>query len=275
MKRQITLVILAILFCAFSTNTEPLSHLDKMKLKGSVKSVLEVINTIHSNSHNKLISNTISAFSNSGMLSEIIELKDHKLFSKKVYSYSMDNELLGYNDYNPDGSIYLKVSYKCNEKGYITSEHFDRSTQKLYNKDRQKMDVEYEKIYQNLFSEIVYKYDFKGYKIEEKYIKPDGSLSHKFTYKYDYRYNLLELKYFNSNGKSVKRVKYKYNNNNYIVESKTYISNRLALTSTFSYEYDSFNNWIKKYEERKVEENIFTEDISKDNILTERIIKYN
>lgn len=275
MKRQITLVILAILFCAFSTNTEPSCHLDQMKLKGSILSVLEIANTISSNSNNELVSNTISAFTTSGMLSEIIEVKDHKLFSKKVYSYSKDNELLGYNDYNSDGSIYLKVSYECNEKGHITSEHFDRSTQKLYNRDGQKMDVEYEKIYQNLFSEIVYKCDFKGYKIEEKYVKPDGKLSHKFTYKYDYRYNLLELKYFNSNGKSVKRVKYKYNNNNDIAESKTYISNRLALTSTFSYEYDSFNNWIKKYEERKVEENIFTEDISKDNILTERIIKYN
>lgn len=274
MKRQITLVLLAILFCAFHTNNKPPSHLDQMKFKGSIKSVLEVVKVIDSDADNKLVFTTISTFANSGMLYEIKELKNHKLFSKKIYTYSINNELLGYIDYNSDGSIYLKVTYDFNEKGFITAEHFDRSNQKMYNKERQKIDVEYEKIYQNLFTEIVYKCDFKGYKIEEKYLKPDGSLSHKFTYKYDYKYNLLELKQYNSSGKSIKRIKYRYNSNGDTEESKTFFSNRLALTSTFSYEYDSFNNWTKKHERRQVEENIFTEDISRDDVLTERIIKY-
>ena len=275
MKQQITLVILAIILSAFSTNNKPPTHLDKMELKGNIESIRKIVNVIKPTSGNILISSTLSAFNTTGMLREIIELKNHKLFSKKVFSYSAEDELMGYTDYNSDGSVYLEVICSNNEKGHITSEHYNRTSQKLYDEDRQRVDVEYEKIYKNLFTEVIYKSDFKGYTLEEKYLRADGSLSHKYTYKYDYKYKLLELKYFNSEGKSVKRIKYRYNKNGQVEESKTYISNRLALTSTFSYEYDSFNNWIRKYEERQVVENIFTEGISKDNILTKRIIKYN
>jgi len=259
---------------AFSTNNKPPTHLDKMELKGSIESIRKIVNAINPNSDNILISSTMSAFNTTGMLREIIELKDHKLFSKKVFSYSSEDELLGYTDYNSDGSVYLEVICSNNEKGFITSEHYDRTTQKLYNENRQRVDVEYEKIYKNIFTEIIYKSDFKGYTLEEKYLRADGSLSHKYTYKYDYKYKLLELKYFNSEGKAVKRIKYKYNKNGEVDESKTYISNRLAITSNFSYEYDSNNNWNKKHEKRQVVENIFTSGISKDDVITERIIKY-
>jgi len=85
---------------------------------------------------------------------------------------------------------------------------------------------------------------------------------------------LVELKIYNSKGQAEKRIKYRYNKYNDVFESKTYISNRLALTSTFSYVYDEYDNWISRTEKRKLQENLFTTNIDSSDILTQRIITY-
>jgi hypothetical protein len=266
--------VLAATLTSVSTRTTPPSHLDQLKLKGKVKSLTETTVTLSQDSSKLLNSKTIRNFNKMGMLIEILEFNNQKLTSKKIYNYSSENKLLNLKDYNPDGSLYLLVNYYVDKNGFTISKKYDRSSQRFFDEKRQKADVEYEKYYNSLFTEVTYKCDFKGYKLEEKYTMSDGSLSHMYTYKYDFKYNLCELKYYNSSNKLAKRVKYKYNKKGDIAESKTFISNRLAITSAFSYDYDLEGNWLKKVENKDVEENIFTTDISNENTITERIVDY-
>ncbi len=221
-----------------------------------------------------IVFHTVSEFSKSGMLTVVKEFRDGQLFSKKVYDYSVDQQLLGYGDYNADGSLYLKVKYSFDENGFLIGEKFDRTQQKLYNPNRQKVFQEYEKIYENMFVEIIYKCDFKGHKIEEKYLNANGSLSRLFTYKYDYRFFKTEEKYYNAERRPVWRTKFKQNSHGFVQECKKYISNRLAVTSTFIYQYDTQGNWIERFEKRKVEDNILTVEISRNDIVSTRIIAY-
>ena len=279
MKQQITLVnwaiiVLSVSLLSVSNSIKTPTHLEQLNVKGCIKTFMERENPDNKDSIKKLITDTERFFSKSGMLHSVNEYRNHKLFSKKTYNYSSDNRLIGHTEYNSDGTLFINVIYQWDEDGFLLSEHYDRSSQKQYNAQRQKIDVEYEKIYENLFTDVLYKCDFKGYVLEKKYLKPDGSISHKYTYKYDFKYNLMELKSYNSDGKTTKRVKYRHNQYGDVLESKTFISNRLAITSQFSYDYDTLNNWLKKHENRKVEDNIFTIDISKDDVLTERIIEY-
>lgn len=279
MKRQITIVnwaiiVLSVSLLSVSSSIKTPTHLEQLNIKGCIKTFMERKNPDNKDSLNKLIIDTEHFFSKSGMLNSVNEFRNHKLFSKKIYNYSTDNKLIGHTEHNPDNSPYLNVTYQWDEDGFLLSEHYDRSLQKQYNAERQQIDVEYEKVYENLFTDILYKCDFKAYVLEKTYLKPDGSISHKYTYKYDFKYNMIEMKSYNSDGKATKRVKYRHNQYGDVLESKTYISNRLAITSQFSYNYDTLYNWLKKHEQRKVEDNIFTIDISKDNVLTERIIEY-
>ncbi len=274
MQRQVTILFLAVVIMSSGMITKEPTKLDELNLKGNVKSVLETVNATLKGSGTSASSNKLSIFSNIGMLIETQLHKNHKLYSRIVYTYSAENKLLEYIDFNADGSQYLKVSYDYNEKGHIKEEHFDRTEQKRYDENRQLIDLEYEKYYELLFTDVKYKCDYKGFKLEEKYLRSNGSLSHKLTYKYDFKYNLIELRYYNSANKPTKRIKFKYNSKGNKSESKTFISNRLAVTSLFTYEYDNNKNWINRLEKRKVEENIFTSDIGSDDVITKRVIVY-
>lgn len=265
---------MAIIFCSADIYTYTPSSSVKLNLNGSVKSITQLENKLSSDSTNKIIRNSTKIFDNNGKIIELLKFKNHKLFSRINYYYSDSGNISYSQETNADGSLYLQIKYFYDEDGYIESKVFDRSQQKSYNIDRQKADVEYEEYYSNLFTKIQYKCDYKGYKLEETYLKDNEELTRKLTYKYDYKYNLVELKIYNSNGQVDKRIKYRYNKYNDILESKTYISNRLALTSTFTYNYDDNENWISRTEKRKLQENLFTTNIDSSDILTQRIITY-
>lgn len=265
---------MAIIFCSSDIYTYTPSSYVKMNLNGSVKSLTQLENILSPDSTNNIIQNSTKLFDNDGKIIELMKFKNHKLFSKIKYHYSDSGNISYCRETNADGSLYLMVKYFYDADGYIKSKIFDRSHQKSYSFDRQEADVEYDEYYSNLFTKIQYKCDYKGYKLEEKFLKNNGELTRKLTYKYDYKYNLVELKIYNSKGQAEKRIKYRYNKYNDVFESKTYISNRLALTSTFSYVYDENDNWISRTEKRKLQENLFTTSIDSSDILTQRIITY-
>lgn len=274
MKRQITLLMMAVILCSSDIYTYTPSSYVKMNLKGSVKTLTELENKLSPDSNSKIIQNSTKFFDNSGKIIQLMKFKNHKLFSKVNYHYSDSGNIDYANETNPDGSLFLRVEYFYNEDGFIESKVYDRSYQTSYNVDRQKVDVEFDEYYSGLFTKIQYKCDYKGFKLEEKFLKDNGELTRKRTYKYDYKYNLVELKIYNSNGQVDKRIKYRYNKYNDILESKTYISNRLALTSSFTYVYDDNDNWTSRTEKRKLQENLFTANIDTNDILTQRIITY-
>lgn len=265
---------MAIIFCSSDIYTYTPNSYVNLNLKGDVKTITQLENKLSPDSTNNIIQNCTKYFDNSGKIIELLKFKNHKLFSRINYYYSDSGNIKYSKETNADGSLYLTINYFYNDEGHIESKIYDRSNQKSYNIDRQKEDIEYDKYYNNLFTKIQYKCDYKGYKLEEKYLKDNGELTRNLSYKYDYKYNLVELKIYNSKGQVEKRVKYRYNKYNDVLESKTYISNRLALTSTFSYVYDETKNWISRTEKRKLQENLFTTNIDSSDILTQRIITY-
>ncbi len=257
-----------------SANKKQISDLERMNLKGNIKTLLEIVQVIYENSEKSIIFNTITNFNIDGMIVEKRILKKHTLFSRLVYNYNSENQITGFNDYNPDGSLYISVTYESDEDGFIIAEHYDRSTQRLYDEKRQPIDVLNEEYYEKLFTDIFYKRDFKGYKLEEKYLKANGSLSHKYLYSHNYKYYLVEKKYYNSANNLFYKTKYKYNEHGDSYKSTTFISHRLGYVTTFTYEYDVFDNWVKREETKEIEDNIFTKDVIRDLVVTDRIIQY-
>ena len=274
MKQQIILVFVIVFLTSASTNKKQISDLERMNLKGNIKTLLEIVQVIYENSEKSIIFNTITNFNIDGMIVEKRILKKHTLFSRLVYNYNSENQITGFNDYNPDGSLYISVTYESDEDGFIIAEHYDRSTQRLYDEKRQPIDVLNEEYYEKLFTDVFYKRDFKGYKLEEKYLKANGSLSHKYLYSHNYKYYLVEKKYYNSANNLFYKTKYKYNEHGDSYKSTTFISHRLGYVTTLTYEYDVFDNWVKREETKKIEDNIFTKDVIRDLVVTDRIIQY-
>jgi hypothetical protein len=274
MKKQVPLLFVLIIFCASDIYVYKPNSLEGNNLKGQIKSITNLQTVLNFDSKQQIIKNTIETYDRNGRLLELKKLKNHKLFSTINYHYTIEGILDFSLETNPDGSKFLTINYNYDDKGFLRSKHFDRAEQRKYNNERRKTEVEYEQYYNNMFTGVLYKCDYKGYKLEEKFLKQNNQLSYKLTYKYDYKYHLVELKYYNSKGQAEKRTKYRYNQEGDVLESKTYISNRLALSSSYSYTYDIRKNWISRTEKRKLGDNFFASDIDTSNILTQRIIVY-
>jgi hypothetical protein len=273
MKQTTALISLIVLLAVFSSSVIPQSNLKQMHLNGSIRTLTETI-SFTNDTLNQPLSSTFSRFTKSGMLVEKRILKNNKLFSKTIFEYSLDDEMLGFTDYNADGSVYFKVKCDCDDNGFVVSEQYDRSFQEKYNENRQVIDFRYDEIYEKIFITVIIKNDFKGYKLEEKFLNPNGTLSHRRVYKYDFKYNLTETKTYNSSNNLQKKYKNKYTRTDDLIKSKLFISNRLAVTSAYSYEFDLIGNWVKRIETREVEENIYTEDISRETFVSKRTIEY-
>ena len=85
-----------------------------------------------------------------------------------------------------------------------------------------------------------YKYNLKGYKVEETYYSPDGEhLFYKLLYKYDKKGNKIELAAYDSN-------------------------NDLYFIMSYEYSYDEKGNWINR----------ISYDNNMPDAITEREIKY-
>ena len=113
--------------------------------------------------------------------------------------YNKKGNTIEENDYNSDGSLFSKFTYKYDEKGNIIEKND-------YDSDG------------SLNYKTTYKYDEKGNMIEANFYNSDGSLSFKLTYKYDEKGNMIEATYYNSDGRLDSKTTYKYEydkNNNW------------------------------------------------------------
>ena len=121
---------------------------------------------------------------------------------------------------------------------------------------------------------MIYKSEYRGYCIEENYLKADSSLSFKFVAKYDFRGNKLESGYYHGNDRLSWMSKYKYDRYDNLIESRVYKSNRIAVLSEYKYKFDAVGNWVIRNEEREVHVNILTAGLERANTVTERKIEY-
>ena len=184
---------------------------------------------------------------------------DGSLEAKSTYKYDENGNRIVINSYEPDGSLYSKKTFKYDNKGV-------RIESNRYNKDG------------SLKEKTTYKYDKKGNKIESNTYKSDGSMYEKKTYKYDDKGNKIETNKYSANGDLNYRWKYKYDEKGNKIESKMYRSKmfgstmnlidtdkydekgnkvetkkydpygNLKIRLTYKYEYDEQLNWVKRIE---------------------------
>jgi hypothetical protein len=196
------------------------------------------------------------------------------LFSYVQFTYNLSNIIKESVELNPDQTPYLKIKYSSNDKGIVTKESYIRDFQKSYDLQRQSINVEYEKYYNNLFTIVQYKNDVKGNVIEKRHFSNDNRLLFKYLYKYDYKHNLVEIKFYNNSGKLSWRKKMIYSPQNQMTSSKLYKSNRIAQSSKFDYKLDPHENWIECIETRTIYNNFFADDINNNTLITIRKIEY-
>ena len=222
---KIILAILSVLRLVSCKQSEKKNDLTEENLKGKVKSIketlYEAVDKFGQIEKGNWFNNYFTIYDKKG---NIIEENDYdsdgSLNSKTTYKYDEKGNKIEENDYDSDGRLSYKYTYKYDEKGNIIEEnHYDSDGR--------------------LRSKYTYKYDKKGNMIEANFYNSDGSLSFKFTYKYDEKGNMIEVTYYDSDGS-------------------------LNYKTTYKYEYDKNNNWTQKIQYRN----------TIPNIITERIIEY-
>ena len=255
-----------------------INELEKLKLRGKVKSLMEikysVVEEVDSLVNDTIISQKYTVFNESGHKTEAIIYRNGSEIASSKCLFGAFGKQVELNEYDQYGTLYLTIAYKYDDKGYRIEANYDWSGQRRYDENMQERDIGFEVLDENPFIKVTYKNDYRGFCTEEKYLKADGSLSFKYTHKYDFKGNKLEKNYFNSSGKLIWRTTYRYDRNNNMKESKLYRDNRIAVKSTFKYQCDASGNWVSRLEEREVHRNILTAHLDSGSILIERKIEY-
>ena len=272
------LAVVCGLFFGISMPSEELNDLDKLHMKGKVKSLMEIKyilddKTGNGNSEN-ITYQKYTLFDMSGYEAENILFKNGDEFLVSRYSFGPGNKQGGMDEYNPDGTLNLQVTFYYDEKGFRTEADYEWADNRKLGEICENTDYYFEIIQNDLFTKVVYKNEYRGYCTEEHYLKADSSLSFKLVSKYDFRGNKLESGYFHGNERLSWMTKYKYDRYDNLVESRVFKSNRIAVLSKYKYEFDAAGNWIERKEEREVFVNILTAGLERANSLTKRIIEY-
>nr|NQU90264.1 hypothetical protein [Bacteroidota bacterium] len=276
------MVLIKVFIAAEFINPPPVfgskNDLEKEGLSDTVRSLKEIVYSVSSGFDNmqydQIISDQYTFYNTDGNKLETYTYKEGLLFSVVKYEYDENNHKSCSKDFTANGELYLPVTYSTNQKGFITEAIYDRSLQKMFDDKRNPIDVEYEKYYQNLYTKIVYQNSYNGNVQTEAYFKPDGDLSGKYVYGYDFRRVKISAKYYNSERKLSWKKKFTYNSRGDVEVCKLIISHRLAMTSTFEYEYDDKGNWTKRVENKVIEESILTQDLDGNTTITLREIEY-
>jgi len=278
MKIPIIKVLIIVFLYSYSSAFCQQTDLENSNLSENIKSIRETTYStpVHGANIGKktITTDNYTIYTSEGYKQKTSEYKNGVLFAYTLYNYNQNNIKISSYEYNANNSLYLTIVYKSNEKGTEIKAYFNRELQKTYDDQRQSIEVEYETYYSKLFTSILYKMDFKGFILEEKYFSEDSVQLHKYMYKYDYKHNRVEVKYYNSSGNVSWRKKIKYDSDGNIAEIKLFESNRIAIISKFTYEFDPHKNWITREETRKLYDNFFSDNLNDNTVITKRKIEY-
>ncbi len=249
MKPKIIIALVAMSLLAFGNqNKKPKNDLEKMNLKGKVKSLKEFGFKIDENLDGiiKIDSTRFDtySFNDKGSIIEVIMCINSNVFSKLIYKYDNEGNKIEKN-VESHGDLFLKWIYK-------------------YDKNRNKIiEYEYECNSNRLHRKIVYKYDDNQIK-ESVCTKPNGRLDWKTTYKYDDRRNKIEMNDYYAKSKLIGKLTYIHDSEGNEIEINNYISDNQLIDKK-----------ILKYDEKKniIEENWY--DFKSGNLLDRITLKYN
>lgn len=283
MSKNFTLLVLLAFFSLLSSSGQvspegTLNDLEKYRLKGKVKSVMETKYALAGSSANKkdqeVIYQRLIRFDMNGYEQESILYKNEQEFLIKKFNSGSDGIPFEMNEYLPDGSLNLNVKFITDDKGNQTEAYYSWSENRLIGEICEQSDYYYEILQNDIFTRVTYNYEYRGYCTEQSFFTPDSALSFRLTAKYDFRGNRLESAYFKGNELLSWITKYKYDRYDNLIESSVFKSNRIAVYSKYKHQFDMMGNWTSREEKREVTVNIFTAGINQSDMLTERTIEY-
>jgi hypothetical protein len=255
-----------------------INDLDKQRLKGKVKSVMEIKYALAEADgvvqKDKILYMKYTEFDIVGYETKNTLYQSGSEFLTSRFISGPDGRQLEMNEYNPDGTLNLNVTYNYNEKGFRSQALYRWAENRKIGEIAEHTDYYYEIIQNDIFTKVIYMNEYRGYCTEEHYLKADSTLSFKIVARYDFRGNKTESGYFHGSGRLSWMTKYTYDRYDNLIESRVFKSNRIAVRSLFTYEFDSAGNWVVRHENRQVYINILTAGLERANTITERTIKY-
>jgi YD repeat-containing protein len=278
MKRYSVLFMGCVMFFGFNPEVKKTNDLDRLRLKGAVKSMLETrLSTTANDSQgsNGLVTyKKLSTFNRDGNESQTSIYKEGRLFSQVRFYFDTAGNPAGLREYTEAGTLWLSVSYKLDKEGYKIGAEYNWPEKRGYDEIREKSDQLYEVLDRHPWDQVLCENNYKGFPLEEKYLKSDGGMLFKFNYRYDMKGNKLEMTYYNFKGHTSWETKYKYDRYDNLVGSTVYKSNRVAAKSVYTYTFDSYGNWTSRTEKREVEVNILTASLEAGIFVVQREFEY-
>ncbi len=254
------------------------NDLNRLGLKGKVKSVMEVTYTVQGKTEDseqkEIVNQKFLLFDETGFIKETRLFSNAAEYLISKFIREEDGKLIQMNEYRADGTLNLNVTYSYDAKGFRSEAMYDWSENRVIGEICERFDY-YDDILQNeLFTRVKYKNEYRGYCTEESFYTGDGRISFKITSKYDFRGNRLESAYLDGSDRLSWITKYNYDRYDNLIESNVFKSNRIAVESGYKYKSDDMGNWVSRTEDRTVYVNILTAGIEQSDLLTERVIDY-
>ena len=254
------------LFFSCSENKE--NDLDKVNLKGNVKSVFD-ISFEAVEKFGKITKGAEITYSNHDIYKRErtvyndkgnkIEKDSHNnsqgsLTHKDTFEYDDKGNQIEWRSYVSDGSLQSKVTYRYDDKGNIIENRTINSDGNLndgwtYEYDDKGNHIKSRHYYDSFLNNLdnfTYEHDDKGNVIEFKKYNKDGELNYKQKNRWNDKGNLIEYSKYDKDGKLTFRRTIQHDKGN-IIERKDYDKkNKLKDKTNYEYKFDDKENWIQK-----------------------------
>lgn len=278
LKIGLLCLIISGFFSSLVIPAEDFNDLMKYRLKGKVRSVKETRYALSGKEKDsgkeRIVYQKDMLFDEYGYETENYLYEGGKILLTSKFLFGNKGKQSEMNEYKPDGTFNLSVLYTYDDKGYRSEASYRWADDYELGEICENTDYYHEIIQNDIFTKVTYKNEYRGYCVQEDYLKFNGDLSFRITAKYDFRGNKTESAYFHGNERLSWITKNKYDRYDNLIESQVYKSNRIAVLSKYEYQFDDSGNWISRREYRDVHVNILTAGLDQADMLTERIIEY-
>lgn len=212
--KQLLIIIGAFLILCNPVNAQGVLNREELGLKGNVKSIKE------------------TSYIEVKKFGEIVKEKERKEFWLYDFNYIFNEkgDITKKYEYNSDGILHSKYTFKYNKKKEITANNGEEALSIIGKNKLEK--------YHN-----IYKYDNRGNIVEHSYYKSKTFLS-RYTYKYSKEGNKTEENYYKSIDELKSKKKFIFNDKGNVIEEYLYKSNG-ELEYKYLSEYDDKGNKIK------------------------------
>jgi hypothetical protein len=206
-SNRILIVLVSIVFSlsSFIAKAQYKSDLKTAELKDHVKAVYTQTYSATDKSGEIVkgdkISNDITQFNNKGLMTDDKSYRNNRLIKKIILKYGDLDNIVEFDFFRPDGSLYFIQKYNYNDKGKIAEEN-TIYTDSSYNVKKN------------------YNYDIHSNLIERNTYDSKGLLTYKETYKYNSLMNETEFCKFSAEGSLIIKSTKNYDADGKLIDSK-------------------------------------------------------